>query len=153
MLIWSYLVLLLQFPKKKNFNTLCWTQLSRCLSLFTWGRKYIQFPKHCVFRYLEVREMDTFQNASYSEGKKNHPTTPNRDFIKFILLLSSHLCLSFRILVSFLLGFPPKSYTHSSLLYCVLHWGEDECKMDSGLLSFGFLNHSTNKFVFPVKRI
>jgi hypothetical protein len=42
-------------------------QLSRCLRPLTWGRKQIQFPKRCVFYFLEYRTMDEVQKPSNSE--------------------------------------------------------------------------------------
>jgi hypothetical protein len=36
---------------------------------FSWGRKQIQFPKRCVFYFLEYRTMDKVQKPSNSEHK------------------------------------------------------------------------------------
>jgi hypothetical protein len=39
----------------------------RCFPLFTRGWKQTQFPKRCVFQFLEFRTMDKVQNPSNSE--------------------------------------------------------------------------------------
>jgi hypothetical protein len=40
---------------------------SRRLPSLTWGRKQVQFPKRCVFWYLEFRTMDKVHKPSNSE--------------------------------------------------------------------------------------
>jgi hypothetical protein len=53
-----------------------------------WGQKQIQFPKHCVFLYLELWTMDKVQTLSDSDCY-----TPSSESFRFFLKVKFFKCL------------------------------------------------------------